>query len=148
MTSIQQNKAIVRRYIDEVQNEHRIDALGDIFAAGFIDHSNTFDGVFQGIDGLVRGYRDIFGAFPDFGATLLDQIGEGDRVVTYKIVSATHEAEFRGFAATGNRIEFQVIDIFRIEDGLIAECWLLFEELKFLRQLGATIDREQDTFTA
>ena len=47
----------------------------------------------------------------------------------------THREEFRGIPATGGKIEFQVIDIFRIEENKIIECWGVFEELKFLQQL-------------
>ena len=75
-------------------------------------------------------------AFPDFRVVIHDQIAEGDKVVTYKTVMGTHREEFRGIPATSQRIEFQVIDIFRIEENKITECWGVFEELKFLQQLG------------
>ena len=136
MTGVEANKALVRRYIDEVQIAHRVEALDSIFAANFIDHANTFDGVFQGIDGLRQGYAELLSAFPDFSATLLDQVAEGDRVVTYKTVSGTHHGRFHGIEPTGRRFEIRVIDIFRIRRGRIAACWLLFDELGFYRQLG------------
>lgn len=131
------NKALVRRYVDEVQNGHDLDALDTIFAPDFIDHAATFDGLFQGIEGLRQGYVELLDAFPDFGATIFQQIGEGDRVVTYKRIVATHQNAFLGIPPGGAGIDFEVIDIFRIEAGRIAECWLLFDELRFLRQLGA-----------
>ena len=137
MIDIAANKALVQRYVDEVQNGHDIDALDTIFAQDFIDHADTFDGLFQGMEGLKRGYVEMLSAFPDYRVTMHEQIGEGDRVVTYKTISFTHQGAFQGIPATGKRIEFKVIDIFRIENNLIAECWLVFEELKFLRQLGA-----------
>ena len=134
--SIEANKALVRRYIDEIQNQHRLDALDSIFSAGFIDHANAFDGVFQGVDGLRRGYEVMLAAFPDFHATLHEQVGEGDRVVTRKTIRATHRGEFRGIPATDTRVGFEVIDIFRIEDGRIAECGFLFDEYRLMQQLG------------
>ncbi len=136
MNSVQANKAIVRRYVDEVQNGHSIEALETIFSNNFIDHTNAFGGVFQGIEGLKQGYLDMLKAFPDFRATIHDQIGEEDKVVTYKTITGTHKEAFLGIPATGEKIEFKVIDIFRIEENLIAECWFLFEELRFMQQLG------------
>jgi predicted ester cyclase len=72
-----------------------------------------------------------------FGDTISQQIGEGDRVVTYKRITATHQGTFLGIPPGGASIDFEVIDIFRIEANRIAESWLLFDELRFLSQLGA-----------
>ena len=135
-TNLQNNKAIVRRYVNEVQNGHSIEALESIYSRNFIDHMNSFNGLFQGIEGLKIGYVEIFKAFPDFRVIIHDQIAEGDKVETYKTVMGTHREEFRGIAATGGRVEFQVIDIFRIEENKITECWGVFEELMFMQQLG------------
>ena len=137
MNKTEANKALVRRYVDEVQNGHNIDALETIFSEDFIDHAETFDGLFQGIEGLKQGYAEMLSAFPDYSVTVHDLIAEDDKVVTYKTISFTHKDTFQGIAATGNHISFKVIDIFRVEDGLIAECWLQYEELQFLQQLGA-----------
>jgi len=82
------------------------------------------------------GYVEMLKAFSDFRVIIHDQIAEGDKVVTYKTVMGTHREEFRGIPATGEMIEFQVIDIFRIEENKITECWGVFEELKFMQQLG------------
>ena len=143
MNTIESNKALVRRYIDEVQNGHDIDALETIFAHDFVDHAQTFDGLFQGIEGLRQGYVEMLRAFPDYRVSVHDVIAEGDRVVTYKTISFTHEGIFQGYPPTGRQIDIQVIDIFRIEGGLIAECWLQFEELKLLQQLGAVSDPQR-----
>ena len=145
MNNIQANKAIVRRYVNEVQNDHSIEALETIFSKNFIDHTNAFGGVFQGIEGLKQGYVEMLTAFPDFRATIHDQIGEDDKVVTYKTIEGTHQEVFLGNPATGKKIEFKVIDIFRIEGEMIAECWFLFEELKFMQQLGAVKNNSDST---
>jgi steroid delta-isomerase-like uncharacterized protein len=137
MSKVVTSKTIVRRYVDEVQNGHRIEALETIFSQGFIDHTNAFGGVFQGIEGLKQGYVEMLEAFPDFNATIHDQICEGDKVVTFKTITGTHEGTFLGIPATGKKIKFKVIDIFRIEENLITECWFLFEELQLMQQLGA-----------
>ncbi|MEM7196003.1 MAG: ester cyclase [Pseudomonadota bacterium] len=134
---VEKNKALVRRYVDEVQNEHCLEALDTIFSKNFVDHSQILGSMFQNIDGLKRGYTDMLAAFPDFHVTINEQIGEGNKVVTHKTITATHAGEFRGIAATHRQVEFQVIDIFTINDGLISECWFLFEEYKLMQQIGA-----------
>lgn len=137
MSKTEDNKSIVRRYVDEVQNGHNIEALETIFSENFVDHAQTFDGLFQGIEGLRQGYAEMLRAFPDYRVEVHDLIAEGDKVVTHKTISFTHKDTFLEMPATGKHISFKVIDIFRIEDGLIAECWLQYEELQFLQQLGA-----------
>ena len=133
----EENKRLVRRYVDEVQNGHSIDALSTIFTADFVDHMNAFEGVFHGIEGLEEGYRQLLGAFPGFGATVHVQIAEEDLVATHKTITGTHHNEFRGIPATGRPFEFQIIDIFRVGDDRVTESWGVFDELTFLRQLGA-----------
>jgi steroid delta-isomerase-like uncharacterized protein len=135
-TNLQNNKAIVRRYVDEVQNGHSIEALESIYSRNFIDHMNSFDGLFQGIEGLKMGYVEMLKAFPDFRVIIHDQIAEGDKVVTYKTVMGTHREEFRGIPATGKKVEYQSIYIFRIENNKISEYWGLQDELKLMQQLG------------
>ncbi len=54
-SNLEENKAIVQRYVDEIQNKHNLDAIEDIFSSDFIDHMDSFGGLFQGLDGLKRG---------------------------------------------------------------------------------------------
>ena len=65
-----------------------------------------------------------------------DLIGEGDRVVARVTTSGTHGGEFMGSPATGKRISVQEVDIFRIEDGRIAEGWTAVDFFGMLTQLG------------
>ena len=48
-------------------------------------------------------------------------IAEGDKVLVLFIYQGTHTEEFEGIQATGKRIEFSGISLFRIEDGMIVE---------------------------
>ena len=76
-------------------------------------------------------------AFPDFRATILDQIAEGDKVVTRKVFHGTHEGELMGIPPTGREVEIQVIDIVRLADGRIVEHRNVVDRLGLLQQLGA-----------
>jgi predicted ester cyclase len=79
------NKAVVQRYIDEIQNGHCLDTMGEVFAEGFIDHTASGDGLFLGgIEGLTEGYAAFLRAFPDLWANVEAIVAEGDKVVAYK----------------------------------------------------------------
>ena len=133
---LQKNKAVVQRYVDEIHNDHSIDAIESIFSSEFIDHMDTYGGLFQGIDGLKKGYAAAFRAFPDLKAIVNQMIAEEDKVVLHKTVMGTHRGEFRGIPATGKKVKYQSIYIFRIENNKISEYWGLQDELKLKQQLG------------
>ncbi len=136
ISDLQMNKAVVQRYVDEIHNDHSIDAIESIFSSEFIDHMDTYGGLFQGIDGLKKGYAAAFQAFPDLKAIVCQMIAEEDKIVLHKTVMGTHRGEFRGIPATGKKVEYQSIYIFRIENNKISEYWGLQDELKLMQQLG------------
>ena len=69
-SDLERNKAVVQRYVDEVQNGHSLDTLESIFADDFVDHMASSGGLFVGgMDGLKRGYATFLSAFPDLHVT-------------------------------------------------------------------------------
>jgi steroid delta-isomerase-like uncharacterized protein len=142
-SNLEENKAIVQRYVDEIQNEHNLDAIESIFSSDFIDHMDSFGGLFQGLEGLKRGYSMVLTAFPDLQTTVHELIAEGDKVVVYKTATGTHCEEYHGVPATGKKIEFTNIYIFRIKDKKIAEYWGLFDEYGVKRQLGVIEEKRE-----
>jgi predicted ester cyclase len=78
--NLEANKAIVQRYVDEIQNGHSLDSLDSIFADDFVDHMASSGGLFVGgMDGLKRGYATFLNAFPDLHVTVEAMIAEGDK---------------------------------------------------------------------
>ncbi len=142
-SNLEENKAIVQRYVDEIQNKHNLDAIEDIFSSDFIDHMDSFGGLFQGLDGLKRGYSHQLTAFPDIQMTVHELIAEGDKVVVYKTGTGTHCEEYNGIPATGKKIKFTNVYIFRIKDKKIAEYWGLFDENGVKRQLGVIAEKRE-----
>jgi predicted ester cyclase len=76
-------------------------------------------------------------AFPDFRATILDEVCGGDEVITSKVFHGTHRGEFHGLEPTGREVEIAVIDIVRVADRRIVEHWTCVDRLGLLAQLGA-----------
>ena len=134
---LEKNKAIVQRYVDEMQNAHSLDNIEDIFAEEFVDHMASSGGLFVGgMDGLKRGYTTFLNAFPDLHVTVENMIAEGDTVVAYKTLSGTHRGPHLGIPPTGKHVQYQIISIYRIKDGKISDYWGLMDELSLRRQLG------------
>ncbi len=136
-SEFERNKAVVQRYVDEIQNAHSLDALESIFAEDFIDHMASSGGLFVGgMDGLKRGYASFLNAFPDLQVTVEDMIAEGDKVVAFKTLTGTHRGTHLGVPPTGKRVTYQIISIYRIKDGKITAYWGLQDELSLKRQFG------------
>ncbi len=110
-SDLERNKAVVQRYVDEVQNGHSLDTLEGIFAEDFVDHMATYGGQFQGMKGLRRGYSELLEAFPDLHVTVHDLIAEGDKVVIFKTTTGTHRGTYQGISPTGKRVQFENIYI-------------------------------------
>jgi steroid delta-isomerase-like uncharacterized protein len=131
----EQNKQVVRRFVDEYQTRGSESAFEELLHPDFVNHSQPPD-MAPGVEG-VRQIFDMFrAAFPDFRATVLDQVAEGDKVVTRKVFHGTHEGDFAGIPATGRKVEILVIDILRIRDGRLAEHWGVFDQMGLMQQLG------------
>ncbi len=135
-SELEKNKAVVQRYVDEIQNAHSLDTIESIFAEDFTDHMASSGGLFLGgMDGLKRGYATFLNAFPDLHVMVEDMIAEADKVVVYKTLTGTHRGTHLGIPPTGKRVQYQIISIYRIKNGKIAEYWGLQDEISLKRQL-------------
>jgi steroid delta-isomerase-like uncharacterized protein len=134
---LEANKAVVRRWVEEVQNQHRLDLIDEILAQDIVNHDRP--GALpspQGAEEIRQLFAAMFAAFPDFHVEIQDQIAEGARVVTRKRVTGTNLGDFMGTPATGRKVDFQVIDIFRVLDGKCTDHWSVIEYLTMMQQLG------------
>ena len=135
MTKAQQNKTIVRRFVEEFQNGGNESAAEELLAADFVDHT-PFPGVSPDREGVKRLFAALRQAFPDLRAKIHDQVAEKERVATRKTFRGTHRGEFLGIAPTGRSVSFDAIDVVRIADGRIAEHWNVLDLMGLLQQIG------------
>jgi steroid delta-isomerase-like uncharacterized protein len=131
----EENKAIFRRYVEEVGNEGNLDLVDEIFA-DYVSHQPDGSVLERGPEDVKRFMGEFRSAFHDFHTTIEDQIAEGDRVATRWTMHGTHEGEFRGIAPSGKRIRVTGIGIFRFSGGKVVESWDNFDQLGMMRQLG------------
>lgn len=130
------NKAIVRRFIDEYQSQGDESVADEILADDFVDHS-PFGPLPPDREGVKQLFAVLRAAFPDLRAVVRDQAAEGDKVWTRKTFHGTNDGEFMGMPATGKRVSFDVIDVLRLRDGRFVEHWNVVDSLGLMQQLGA-----------
>jgi len=135
--SLEENKACVRRFIGAFAQSD-LDAIVAEVTPDFIDHDPP-GGVPIRLEGMKEFARMMFTAFSAIENRVEDLIAEGDKVTIRFTVNATHRGPYLGIAATGRRVSWQIIDIFRLKEGKIAERWGQGNVLGLLKQLGAQI---------
>lgn len=134
----EENKALVKRWFEEVWNAGRSDAIDEMFAAEGIAHGLSDD-----VATPMRGPADfkLFHgkfreAFPDILVAVEDMVAEGDKVAARCSVTGKHLGDSLGFKATNANVGFGGITIVRIKDGKIVEAWNHFDFMNMHRQLG------------
>ncbi len=135
---LEENKTVVRRFVEEVQSQHRFDLLDELFDPDYLDYAVPVGmPPAQGTGYFKQFYTTMLRALPDARATIHDQIAEGDKVTTRKTFHGTHRGEFMGIPPTGKAVELLIIDIFRVTGGKLSEHWGAWDNLSLLQQLGA-----------
>ncbi len=134
--STEANKAIIRRFVEEVQNRGDLTVLDEIAAPDYVNHTAP-PGVPADREGLKQLTAMFRRAFPDGRMAIEDLVAEGDRVVTRKTFRGTHGGELMGIPPTGRAVAIQLIDIVRLADGKAVESWSAADDLGLLQQLGA-----------
>ena len=133
MSTPEENKKLVKTLCKTVFQKHNFSKLDEIMRDDYIQHNEDTP---QGKDGFKQFFEQIFKAMPDFSYTMKKIIAEGDTVMMYSTTTATHLGEWLGNPPTGNTLNFDVVDIFRIENGKIAEHWDVADTLKLFTQVG------------
>ncbi len=132
----EENKALVRRFYEEVLNNGNFDVVDELSAADFVDH-NPPPGVGAGLEGVKQAIGMYRSAFPDLKIEVEEQVAEGNLVVSRLSGSGTHTGEFMGIPPTGRRTEgVTTFDMIRIVDGKAVERWGVVDQASLMMQLG------------
>jgi len=137
--SIEENKAIVRRWNDEVYDKGNLAAIDELFATNFVWHFAP-----PGVTPDREGYKqenvtNLRASFADIQCTVEDMVAEGEKVAVRWTWRGTHKGEYMGIAPTGKQATISGIEILRIVGGKIVEEWSESDWLGFMQQLGAKV---------
>jgi steroid delta-isomerase-like uncharacterized protein len=130
-----QNKAVARRFVDEVFVAGRMESVDGLIAPDFVPHS--WPGTGPGPAELKRAMSRVFAGLSDVTMTIEEMIAEGDLVTVRLTAHAVQSGEFMGMPPSGKAYTIPEIHIFRVRDGMIAEHWGQADLLGMMKQLGA-----------
>jgi steroid delta-isomerase-like uncharacterized protein len=135
--SVEQAKALVRRFVEEIFNRGNMSVVEELFAPDFVEHEELPAGLPNDREGVIQLTTMLRSAFPDFKATIDDIIAEGSKVVIRMTWRGTQDGEFMGMPPSGKSVSIGVIDIIRIADGKFVEHWGQIDSMGMMQQLGA-----------
>ena len=136
--STETNKAVCRRMLDQLYNQHRPELIPEFFTEDLVLYvGRPSRGLPVDREGFTEQVTMALKAFPDIQITVDDETAEGDKVVVRWTVAGTHQGEFMGIAPTGKTVTRAGVAIYRLVNGKITENWLFADDLDFMRQLGA-----------
>jgi predicted ester cyclase len=145
--SIATNKAIVRRYFEEVVDKSNLDILDEIVTTDCIVHRPEAPEPIRGLEAFRHALEKILQVYSEFTTTIHDLIAEDDRVACRLSHRAVNRGEWTSrlgrHAVAGKTISWPAIAIFRIRDGKIAEEWVNRDELGMVIDLGVVASAEK-----
>ena len=132
--SVEENKAMVRRIIEEAINKGNLAVIDDIMAPNYVYH---FPGMeIRGPEGFRQFATMMRNAFPDLNVSIDDCIGEGNLVAARVTLWGTLKGEFLGQAPTGRKLEFPEAVFVIFEGGKEVEAWPYADTHSMFEQLG------------
>lgn len=130
----ERNKQVIRELYEEVFCKHDLDAVVRFIHDDYIQHNPH---AAQGKAGFVEFHKSFFAAIPDARAAINMMVAEGDFVFVYSTYTGTHTGDgLMGLPRTGNRIDYDVVDMFRLRDGKLCEHWDVADTKTIFTQLG------------
>jgi steroid delta-isomerase-like uncharacterized protein len=134
--NLEENKRIVRAFIETAFNEHRADRAADYLTSDIKWHGGTL-GTVEGRENFAGLISAIVSALPDLQNVEQDIIAERDIVSVRAVVEGTHKGDLLGIPASGRHVRWDAVDVYRVTDGKIAEEWAADDLLAFVHGVGA-----------
>lgn len=131
--SPEQNKAIVRRYLETAWNKKDATIIDELVSPDFVQHAAN---VPPGRDGVKKFFMMLYGGIPDAHFTMEDMVADEQKVATRFTVRGTHQGPFLGIPATGKSLTLTGMSLLGMRDGLITDNWNELDMLGALQQLG------------
>lgn len=136
--SIEENKAIVRRYFLGVWNERNLNLCDELLAPDFDSHPGPSDVNFGRGPAGAKQFTTLYcNAFPDVHMEIEAMVAENDLVVTRWRATGTHRGDLMGIPPSGKQTVVTGMGIDRVVNGKIIESWGNFDALGMMMQIGA-----------
>jgi predicted ester cyclase len=140
--SIEENKAVVRRFFEELLSTDNLALADELLSPGFRFY---FAGSPDPMD--LKQYKEFLvarrAAFPDRCFVVEEMIAEGDKVSARFTMHGVHQGEFRGITPSGTEVKMTGIDMIHLAEGKMVEDRVEVDQLGMMQQLGVIASPQQ-----
>jgi predicted ester cyclase len=133
--SSEQNKAIVRRLIEEPWKGD-LSVVDELLDRSYVGYDPSVPEPLRGPDGFKENISTYRAAYSDARITVVDQIAEGDMVATRWTGRGTHDGDLMDIAPTGKQVEVSGLTLSRLENGRVIEEYTNWDTFGMMQQLG------------
>ena len=143
--STEHNKAMVRRYFEEVLNQGHLALAEELNAPNWVYHDPAVPDV-RTLAEYTQWFTEVRKAFPDFQVTIEDLVAEGDQVVVRYSWRGTNTGAITRpvpLPATGRQVAASGMSLVRFVGGKGVEVWNEADSLGLFQQLGLIPAPEQ-----
>lgn len=132
-TNTEQNKNLVQRFFTAIEN-NKLDEFDTLVAVDYNDH---LAGQTPGREVLKKYFGGLHSAFSALKLPIHAMIAEGDKVAVYNSVQGVHRGDYGNLKAKGNMVDVRAFQLYRIENGQLAEHWEVADFFTLLNQIQA-----------
>jgi predicted ester cyclase len=134
--TIEDNKRLVRRFIEEVVNTGKVDHIAEFVSSDCVETDGKVR-VISGVEGMAQHVRGVRETYADLCLTVERQIAEGEWVVTQVTARGTHRGTWLGIKPTGRPVVITGVNVDRVVRGRIVEHGGAANMLEALLEIGA-----------
>jgi len=128
------NKKVIGAFAESVFVKKDLSAVDQYLRTDYIQHNPL---VKQGATGFREFFSNWFASVPDWRCSVKKIVAEGDEVWVYGTYAGTLKKDWLGITASGQEYSIDAVDIFRVQDGKLAEHWDVIDIYGLFKQLGA-----------
>ena len=137
------NRELIKRFTEGF-NEGNIEIFKELSAPEFRYYSPSNSPQPKSLEKMIEGFQLEFKGLPDYRCMTHELIAKGDKVIARFTCTGTHEGEYWGIPASGNKIEYDGIDIFHIKEGKIVEMREELDSLGLMMKLGMELKPKEE----
>jgi steroid delta-isomerase-like uncharacterized protein len=130
-----QSQTILHRWMEEVWNKGRVDAIDEMLAGDAIVHGLGPE-VLRGPEGYRPFYESMHNTFSQIEVVVEDAVEQGDTIAARCTVRGTHTGDGLGVAPTGRRVEYSGMTMVKVKDGKMVAGWNNFDVAGMMQQIG------------
>lgn len=138
-TASQDSMSFIESFVDAIWNDRAYDGLDEFVTDDVVQHGPISGMTTTGRDKIIANIRQYHEAFSDMEVSVVLSIADedGEYVCSHLEYTGTHDGELMGIAPTERTVQTTANAIYRIEDGRVAEIWVIADLYGLFNQLGA-----------